>query len=63
MYTNILTLTLTLTLTLAPNKIYFDINEEDKQQKIDNMVLGYQVIYIVLSHGDHTKTSNHIAII
>ena len=31
-----------LTLTLTPNKIYFDINEKDKQQEIDNMILRYQ---------------------
>ena len=28
-----------LTLTLTLNKIYFDINEKDKQQEIDNMIL------------------------
>ena len=33
---NVQTLTLTLTLTL--NKIYFDINERDKQQKINSMI-------------------------
>ena len=44
-------------LTLTLNKIYFDINEEDKQQKIDNMILRYQLIYIVMSHGDHTKNN------
>ena len=35
-------LTLTLTLTLTLNKIYFDINEKDKQQEIDNMISRYQ---------------------
>ena len=35
---------LTLTLTLALNKIYFDINEKDKQQEIDNMISRYQDI-------------------
>ena len=39
--TVILTLTLTL-MTLTPNKIYFDINEKDKQQEIDNMISRYQ---------------------
>ena len=29
---------LTLTLTLTLNKVYFDINEKDKQQEIDNMI-------------------------
>ena len=32
----------TLTLTLTLNKIYFDINEKDKQQEIDNMISRYQ---------------------
>ena len=36
MYTNTDTNTLTL------NKIYFDINEKDKQQEIDNMISRYQ---------------------
>ena len=31
-----------LTLTLTLNKIYFDINEKDKQQEIDNMISRYQ---------------------
>ena len=29
-------------LTLTLNKIYFDINEKDKQQEIDNMISRYQ---------------------
>ena len=33
---------LTLTLTLTLNKIYFDINEKDKQQEIDNIISRYQ---------------------
>ena len=31
-----------LTLTLTLNKIYFDINEKDKQQEIDNMISRYE---------------------
>ena len=31
-----------MTLTLTLNKIYFDINEKDKQQEIDNMISRYQ---------------------
>ena len=49
--------------TLTLNKIYFDINEKDKQQYIDNMISIYQLIYTVLSHEDHTKTSNYDDII
>ena len=30
------------TLTLTLNKIYFDINEKDNQQEIDNMISRYQ---------------------
>ena len=33
---------MTMTLTLALNMIYFDINEKDKQQEIDNMISKYQ---------------------
>ena len=29
-------------LTLTLNKIYFDINEKDKQQEIDSMISRYQ---------------------
>ena len=29
-------------LTLTLNKIYFDINEKDKQQEIDNIISRYQ---------------------
>ena len=31
-----------LTLTLTLKKIYFDINEKDKQQEIDDMISRYQ---------------------
>ena len=56
-------ITNTLTLTLILNKIYFDFNEKDEQQEIDYMLSRYQLIYIVLSHGDHTKASDHFDII
>ena len=41
-YLKNLLIDMTLTLTLTLNKIYFDINEKDKQQEIDNMISRYQ---------------------
>ena len=35
---------MTLTLTLTLKNIYFDINEEDKQQKIDNITINIQFV-------------------